>query len=475
MQMRPYAIKTPGDEIMQNQTRLLHRQPAKSYKTAVGCDGVYLIDNDGNRYLDACGGAAVSCLGHGHPKIIAAIKEQLDNLAFAHTGFFSNEPAEALAEFLIKRSPWTSGRAVFVSGGSEAIEAALKITRQIHLERGDPKRYRYIARHLSYHGTTLGALAIGGHTARRAPYLPLIEGGIAGQAVSHIEPCYAYRHQRDGETGEAYGRRAAHALEAEILRVGPENVAAFVAETVVGATAGVVSAAPGYFKEIRRICDQYGVFLILDEVMSGMGRTGTLFACEQEGIEPDMIAIAKGLAAGYQPIGAVLIREDLARAVIEGSGALAHGHTYMAHATACAAAMAVQNVIEDENLLDNVVTQGDRLAGQLRARFGNNPHVGDIRQRGLFIGLELVEDRTSKTPFPAQAGLAERIKSAAMAEGLICYPASGAHDGEKGDHILLAPPYLIEPHHLDIIVDRLESSLDAALKDIKDLHYGPPA
>lgn len=460
---------------MQDQTRLLHREPSKSYKTAVGGEGLYLVDEDGKRYLDASGGAAVSCLGHNHPKVIAAIKNQLDKLAFAHTGFFSNEPAEKLAEFLIERSPWKSGRVIFVSGGSEAIETALKLARQIHLERSEPKRYRLIARHLSYHGTTLGALAIGGHAARRAPYLPLLEGGIVGQAVSHIAPCYAYRHQQEGEGEDAYGRRAAKSLEEEILRLGPESVAAFVAETVVGATAGVVPPARGYFKEIRRICDDYGVLLILDEVMSGMGRTGTLFACAQEGIEPDLIVIAKGLGAGYQPIGAVLVREELADRIIEGSGVLAHGHTYMAHATACAAALAVQSVIEEDNLLENVTTQGNRLAHLLHARFGNNPHIGDIRQRGLFLGVELVEDRASKSPFPSKAGLAARIKSAAMAEGLICYPGSGAHDGEKGDHILIAPPFIVEDQHLGIIVDRLETSINAAIRDIKTANLGSTA
>ncbi len=460
---------------MQDQTRLLHRQPSETYKTAVRGDGLYLIDRDGERYLDASGGAAVSCLGHNHPKVIAAIKGQLNRLAFAHSAFFTNEPAESLAVLLIERSPWPSGRVVFVSGGSEAVEAAIKLARQIHIERGEHKRYRLIARQLSYHGATLGALAVGGHTARRAPYLPLLEGGIAGNAVSHIEPCYAYRHQQEGEAEEDYGKRAAQALEEEILRVGPETVAAFIAETVVGATAGVVPAARGYFKDIRRICDKYGVLLILDEVMCGMSRTGSTFACEQEGIEPDIIAVAKGLGAGYLPIGAVLVREALAERIVEGSGALAHGHTYMAHAAACAAALAVQNVIAEESLLDNVATQGGRLNEMLHARFGNNPNIGDIRQRGLFLGLELVEDRASKTPFPAGARLAARIKSAAMAERLICYPGSGAHDGEKGDHILLAPPFNVGSAHLDMIVDRLESSIETAIGGIKEANLGSAA
>ncbi len=441
-------------------THVLHREPSHGYPMIAGGEGVFLFDSDGKTYLDASGGAAVSCLGHGSQRVIESIKAQLDSIAFAHSGFFSNEPAERLGDFLSKRSPWESARVMFVSGGSEAIEGALKLARQIHVERGEPDRRHFIARSQSYHGATLGTLAVGGHMARRKPYEVLFNGGgVVGHAVSHIPPCYAYRHAQEGETDEAYGKRAAQALEEEILRVGSGNVAAFIAETVSGATLGAVPAASGYFKEIRRICDTYGVLLILDEVMCGCGRTGTLFASEQEGIVPDLIAVAKGLGGGYQPIGAVLVSEDLASVISEGSGSLEHGHTYMAHATACAAALAIQHVIEEDDLLNRVKVQGSLLREKLIQRFGQHAYIGDIRGRGLFIGLELVEDRETKTPFPAGARLAKKIKAAAMSHGLICYPGSGTADGKNGDHILLAPAYIIEDEQIDDLVDRLEKSL----------------
>jgi adenosylmethionine-8-amino-7-oxononanoate aminotransferase len=435
------------------------RHTKAQYPVAVGGEGPYLIDSEGKRYIDASGGAAVSCLGHGHPAVIQAIKDQADKIAYAHSAFFTTEASEALAEHLIKRAPAGLARGYVVSGGSEANGTALKLARQFHLENGEPERSHFIARLQSYHGNTLGALSVGGNAARRAPYQPLLS------PASHVEPCDAYRHQHHDESEEAYGRRAADALEAEIRRVGPQKVAAFIAEPVVGATLGAVPAVAGYFKRIREICDQYGVLLILDEVMCGMGRTGSLFACEQDGIAPDLLTCAKGLGGGYQPIGAVLCSGRIYDTTARGSGAFEHGFTYIGHATACAAALAVQHTIEGENLLDNVKRQGTALREALEARFGNHHHVGDIRGRGLFIGLELVADRASKETFDPALKINAKIKQRAMQEGMVCYPAGGTVDGKRGDHVLLAPAFIVQQPHLDEIVDKLGRAVDSVLAE----------
>jgi len=440
---------------------VLHRHTQMAPPVAVGGEGPYLLDSEGKRYLDASGGAAVSCLGHGHPAVLQAIKAQLDKVAFAHTGFFTSEASERLAEHLVTRAPEGIGRVYYVSGGSEANETAIKLARQYFVEIGQPERRRLIARRQSYHGNTLGALAIGGNAWRREPYKPLLI------ETSHISPCYAYRDKESAESEEDYGQRVADELEAEIQRLGPESVAAFFAEPVVGATAGVVPPVPGYFKRIREICDRHGVLLILDEVMCGMGRTGTLFACEQDGVVPDIVTCAKGLGAGYQPIGAVLLADRIFQAIAEGSSAFQHGFTYIGHPTACAAALAVQQTIERDNLLDNVRKQGAALRSRLEERFGNHHHVGDIRGRGLFIGLELVRDRASKEPFDPALKLNARIKKQAMAHGLVCYPGAGTADGRKGDHVLLAPPFIIDESHVAEIVEKLSAAIEGALADIQ--------
>jgi adenosylmethionine-8-amino-7-oxononanoate aminotransferase len=443
-------------------SHILHRHTKATYPTAVGGAGPYLIDSDGKRYLDASGGAAVSCLGHSHRKVIEAVQKQVGELAFAHTSFFTNRPAETLADHLIARAPEWLSHVYYVTGGSEANEAAIKLARQYHVERGEPQRTHFIARRQSYHGNTIGALSIGASVARRAPFLPLLMAG-----VSHVEPCYAYRHQEAGESDEAYGRRAADALEAEIRKIGEDRVCAFFAETVVGATAGCVPPAPGYFKRIREICDRYGVLLVLDEVMSGMGRTGTLFACEQDGIAPDIVTCAKGLGAGYQPVGAMLLSQEIYDAIAGGSGFFQHGHTYISHATALAGALAVQQAIEEEDLLANVRDKGAKLRRGLEERFGNHHHVGDIRGRGLFIGLELVQDRATKEPFDPSHRLFNRIKAEAMQRGLVCYPGGGTADGKRGDHVLLAPPFVIEDGHVAEIVDKLGGAVDAAIATVQ--------
>ncbi len=417
--------------------------------------GVYLYDKSGKAYLDASGGAAVSSLGHAHPVITAAVKQQLDKIAYAHTSFFTNEPAEQLATALCEQAPKGLEKVYFGCGGSEAVEAALKLARQYHLERGESQREVFVGRLQSYHGNTLGALAVGGNAWRKALFEPLL---IPAQ---HIAPCYAYRYREDGESLADYGLRAANLLEEKLLETGPERVVAFIAEPVVGATAGAITAAPGYFQRIREICDRYGVLLILDEVMCGMGRTGTLFACEQEGIAPDILITAKGLGAGYQPIAAMLVQQKVFDAVASGSGFFQHGHTYMAHATACAAALAVQKVIKDERLLDQVAARSDYLFQGLKIRFEDHPHVGEIRGRGLFIGIELVADKADKTPFAARLPLHQWIKDEAFAAGLICYPMAGTIDGKTGHHVLLAPPFIISEAQCDELLDKLGRALEA--------------
>lgn len=427
---------------------------------AVGGDGCFLIDASGKRYFDGSGGAAVSCLGHSNERVVAAIKAQVERLAFAHTGFFTSEPAEALADLLIAHAPGDLDRVFFVSGGSEAVESAIKLARQYHLERGEGQRRHLIARKQSYHGNTLGALSAGGNEWRRAQFAPLLT------EMSHIDACYEYAERREGESLEAYGHRTADALEEEILRLGPETVMGFIAEPVVGATLGAVPAPPGYFARIREICDKYGVLLILDEVMCGMGRTGHLFACEAEGIAPDILCIAKGLGAGYQPIGAMLCSKAIYDAIAGGSGFFQHGHTYLGHPVAAAAGLAVLQELLDRDLVAQVQARGAYFETALRARFAQHPHVGDIRGRGLFWGIEFVAERDGKTPFDPALGVAGKLKKAAFDEGLVCYPMAGTRDGRQGDHVLLAPPFIASEAELDGALDALGRAVERVLASV---------
>lgn len=445
---------------MSQSTHVFHRQLAKRPPVAVSGQGIWLRDAEGRSYIDASGGAAVSCLGHGHPDVIAAMHRQIDQLAYAHTSFFTTEVAEQLADLLVGSAPAGMSHVYFVSGGSEAVEAALKMARQYFVEIGQPQRRHFIARRQSYHGNTLGALAVGGNEWRREQFRPLLID------VTHVSPCYEYRGRLPDETPEAYGQRLVAELARTIEELGPDKVMAFVAETVGGATAGVLTPVPGYFKGIRDLCDRHGILLILDEVMCGMGRTGTLHACEQEGVVPDLLTVAKGLGGGYQPIGAVLAQGRIVEAMRQGSGLFQHGHTYLGHAVACAAALAVQQVIQRDHLLTQVRDRGAYLASRLRDELGDHPHVGDIRGRGLFWGLELVQDRANRQWFEPSLKLHARLKSAAMEEGLMIYPMGGTVDGRCGDHVLLAPPFISSEGEVDQIVTRLRRSLDRVVSDI---------
>jgi adenosylmethionine-8-amino-7-oxononanoate aminotransferase len=441
-------------------SRVLHRSGAIP-PVATSGQGIYLHTADGRSIIDASGGAAVACLGHGNQRVAEAIGRQSAAMAYAHTGTFSNQPAEDLADIILDGEPGGLTRAWFCSSGSEGNEAAIKLARQYFLEIGQPQRTRTIARRQSYHGTTLGALAAGGNMMRREYYEPILS-----QAHSLVSPCFPYRFQHDGETDAQYLDRLTNELDQEFQRVGPDTVTAFLAEPVVGATTGCVTALPGYFQRVRAICDKYGALLILDEVMCGMGRTGTMHAWEQEGVTPDIQVIAKGLGGGYQPIGGILIADRIVKALANGSGGFLHGQTYQAHPVACAAALEVQRIIREDKLVENVAAMGKRLESALQDRFGNHRHVGDIRGRGLFWALEFVTDRATKAVFDPALKLNERVKAQGIARGLAGYPMGGTIDGKQGDHFIIAPPYIITASDIDTIVDRLGDAVDAALASV---------
>jgi adenosylmethionine-8-amino-7-oxononanoate aminotransferase len=442
-------------------TKILHRSLRGQLPAAVSGKGITLTDRDGKVYLDASGGAAVSCLGHQHPEVIAALHAQLDKVAYAHTSFFTTEVAEELAEVLVADAPRGIGHVYMVSGGSEAMEAALKLARQYFVETGEPDRSVFIGRRQSYHGNTLGALAVGGNEWRRKQFAPLLV------EVGRVSPCYEYRDRRADETAEQYGARLAAELEAKIQEIGPKRVIAFVAEPVVGATLGAVPPVRGYFQRVREVCDRHGILLIADEVMCGMGRTGTLHALEQDGVAPDLQAIAKGLGGGFQPVGAVLVSTKIVDALRKGSGMFQHGHTYIGHAAGAAAALAVQRVIKRDGLLDKVRTDGAYFEKSLRRALEPQQHVGDIRGRGFFWGIELVEDRSTKKTFDPAARLHAKVKAEAMQRGLMCYPMGGTIDGVRGDHVLLAPPFIATRSELDQIVERTAAAIHSGTASLK--------
>lgn len=442
-------------------SHLVHRSLRSDPPLAVSGQGIYLRDAAGHMIIDGSGGAAVACLGHSHAQVIAAMKAQIDTLCYAHTSLFSCESAERLADKLVGHAPGGLTHAYFCSSGSEGNEAALKMARQYFLEIGQPQRRHFIARRQSYHGNTLGALAAGGNAMRRAPYAPILS-----DAFSHVSPCYAYRDRADNESDADYVARLAAELEAEFQRLGPDTVIAFIAETVVGATLGCVGGVPGYFEAMRAVCDRHGALLILDEVMSGVGRCGTMHAWEQEGIYPDIQVIAKGLGGGYQPIGGILVHGRVIEGLNSGSGSFMHGHTYQAHPVACAAALAVQEVIEQDGLIANVQAMGRLLEQRLTERLGNHRNIGDIRGRGLFWAVEFVTDRATKTPFDPKLKLNERVKREAFDRGLACYPMGGTIDGKLGDHAILAPPYIVDAAQIDLIVARFGDAIDAAIAGI---------
>ncbi|TWI66244.1 hypothetical protein IP91_02056 [Pseudoduganella lurida] len=442
-------------------THLIHRNLRHTPPVAVSAFGMYMRDSAGKTYLDASGGAAVSSLGHSHPDVLAAMQAQMKSASYAHSGFFTTDVAEELAHRLATDAPGDLNHVYLVSGGSEAIEAALKLARQYFVEGGEPQRRVFIARRQSYHGNTLGALALGGNEARRRQFELLL------MDVARVAPCYEYRDRPAGQDLQDYTAGLLAELEERIIEAGPQNVIGFCAEPVVGATLGAVPATPGYFKGVRALCDRYGILFIADEVMCGMGRTGTLYAIEQDGVVPDLVALGKGLAAGYQPVGAVLARDHVVERVRNGSGVFQHGHTYNAHPVAAAAALAVQKVIRRDCLLGAVTVRGATFRRMLRDAFGAHRNVGDIRGRGLFVGLELVQDRDTKRPFDPDLKLHAAVKEQAMACGLMVYPMGGTIDGRRGDHILLAPPFIATEADLAEVVTRLSDAVARALVAVR--------
>lgn len=436
---------------------IIQRNVSNVPEVAVGGSGIRLRLANGQHVIDGSGGPAVACIGHGNERVADAIGRQARQMAYVHSTFYTSEPAERLADLLLSHRPGGLTHAFFVSSGSEAVEAAIKLARQYFVECGQPRRTRFIARRQSFHGVTLGALSLGGHVGRRAHFEPLLAGNI-----SRVSPCFPYRYQNN-ETDSEYVDRLAAELEQEIQRVGPETVAAFFAETIVGATAGCVTATPGYFREIRKVCDRHGILLVLDEVMCGMGRSGTLHAWEQEDVAPDIQVIGKGLGGGYQPIGAVLASDKVVEALRSGSAEFVHGQTYQAHPVACAGALEVQRIIAEEDLVSNAARMGEKLDSMLKERFGAHDNVGDIRGRGLFRALEFVSDRETRAPCEASKKVAYHVRRAALDCGLIIYPSGGTVDGSVGDHVIVAPPFNVIEDELDEIVTRLGKAIDLVL------------
>jgi len=424
--------------------------------------GIYVYDTSGKRYLDASGGPAVYCLGHGHPEVTEAIVRQLERIAHGYRYTFTSDALEELRELITRACGGTRGAAarldamVFVSGGSEAVESALKVALQYHSARGEMARRRFIARRRSWHGNTLGALAVSDFLDRRAPFEgALVEASFVPQVSTYRPPA--------GVAPEALAAHAAAELEAEILRVGPERIAAFIFEPVVGAAGGAVTPPPGYARRVRELCDRYGVLLIADEVMCGAGRTGTWRALEQDGVVPDIMAVAKGLAGGYLPLGATIYSHAVAAVLEAVDGGPLTGHTFSGHTAACAAGVAVQSIIARDHLLERVHTAGAQFQAALRAALARHEAVGDVRGRGFLIGVELVADRATRAPFPAGRALAETIGQCAFEDGLICYACGGNVDGIEGDVVLLAPPYIATDAELEEIIERFSGALGRAL------------
>ncbi len=438
---------------------VFYRGVTNTYPMAVKAEGMYVFDKTGKQYLDMCGGAAVSCLGHSHPRVVEALCQQIGTMAFAHTSFFSNEPQEQLAQALADKFGEPGAKVYFTSGGSEANEAALKLAWQYWRAKGQGTKKKIISRMHSYHGNTLGTLSASGNLPRRR----VMDNVLIDWP--RIPPCYAYRYRQDNESLDYYALRAANTLEAIIQTEGADTIAAFIVEPVVGASLGVVSSEPGYFKRIREICDTHHILLIADEIMCGSGRTGTYFAHEQDGFLPDIVTIAKGIAGGYQPLAATLARAKIHQTFIETGKGFDHGHTYVGHASACAAGLAVINTIDDEDLLQNVNAMGALLQEKLVSAFADHPHIGDIRGRGLFRGIEIVADKDSKAPFADEMKITGRLKQTAMKHGLMCYPGGGSVRDNLGSHILLAPPYIVQPDHIDQLVDKLGQVFAEILND----------
>jgi len=446
---------------------ILHRTPWQP-PVAESAQGIYITLEDGTRLIDAVGGAAVACIGNSHPKVMQAIKDQVDKVSYVYNMQLSNQPAETLAKKLVDTSGGAFTLCGFASGGSEAMESVLKLARQYVYETGQSQRNKFIGRHLSFHGNTLTTLSCAYHPIRRAPYADILDD----KHFYHVSPAYAKRFQKHDETEEQYVERLRQELEDKFLELGPETVIGFVAETVVGATTGVVAAPKGYFKAMKTVCDKFGALFILDEVMSGMGRMGTLHAWESfgDGIAPDIQAVAKGLGGGYASIGAILMSEKVVAGIRDHSGLWKHGHTYQAHPLACAASLAVQNVIEEENLLENIRIQGAYLGKLLQERFTSPnslalPYTFDVRGGGGFWAVEF-DFSDNAVDFKGEP-FAMLVQARALRNGLIVMGMVGGAnlEGTKGDHIILAPAYNVTKEDVEKIIDIFVNSVEEILRE----------
>ncbi|KAJ5090249.1 hypothetical protein N7532_008933 [Penicillium argentinense] len=441
---------------------VLYHQLRQKPLNIVGGKGSYLISDEGLEILDATCGAAVSCLGHSDKRVHEAIMDQLQKIPYCYSLYFTNSAAENLSRILVESTGGKMSRVFISSSGTEAVEASVKMAMQYfrELPTPQPQRVKFISRKQSYHGNTLGSLAVGHHVARRAIY-----ESILTKNVTHVSQCYPYRDMKAGESVEAYIGRLAMELEDEFQRLGPDTVCAFVAETMAGATLGCQPALPGYLKAMKEVCERHGALFILDEVMSGMGRTGTLHAWEQEGVVPDLQTIAKGLGAGYAPIAGLLVNKRVVDTLTRGTGAFAHSQTYQGHPVSCAAAYKVQQIIQEDNLLPNVRVMGEYLGSLLREKLGGHPHVGDIRGRGLFWAMEFVRNRETKESYPPSQKIAWTLHTTGLKpqHAISLMPGNGGADGVNGDHICLAPPYNTTKEEIEMIVERTVNVIQEVL------------
>ncbi|CAG8417342.1 unnamed protein product [Penicillium salamii] len=448
-------------------------EPAYLYKNVVhdasispvkSAKGIYITLENGQQILDATGGAAVSAIGHGVDRVKKAIVAQLDQVEYAHPGFFPNAPAIELADMLVRSTGGKLSRACILGSGSEAVEAAMKLCQQYFAEKSpNSARRNFISRNGSWHGCTLGALALGDLKVRKTQFQSILPTN-----VSHVSACDKYHGLRDGEDLDAYVARLAQELDDEFQRLGPDTVCAFFLEPMVGTALGCVTAVPGYLQAMRDVCDRYGALLVFDEIMCGMGRTGIMHAWQEEGVVPDVQLVGKGLAAGYGTISGLLVGDRVVNGLREGGGFFVHGQTYQSHPLGCAAAVEVQTIIKENNLVENCRIMGAYLEEQLRLRLGDHPHVWDIRGRGLFWAVELMEDKATKTPFDSKLGLSKRIQTRGLEKGydMCLFAATGAVDGWNGDHFLLAPPYIVDKQDVDEIVNRLVKIIDSVFADV---------
>jgi adenosylmethionine-8-amino-7-oxononanoate aminotransferase len=421
-----------------------------------GSEGIYLIDADGKRYIDASGGPVLVNIGYGVAEVIQAMTGQATAAAYLHATMFTSQALEEYSAALAEVTPLENPRFFYLDSGSEAVETAIKFARQVQVDRGQAQRYVVISRWHSYHGTTLGALALSGRPALRQLYQPMM------QPTPHIEPPYCYRCPFN-LTYPACGVRCAHALEDAIKINGPETISAFIAEPISGASLAAAVPPPEYWPLLREICDHYGLLLIADEVMTGFGRAGLWFAITAWGVEPDIITMAKGAGGGYFPLSIVAVKTEDVKTIRAGQGDFVHGGTFSHHPVGAAVGLAVLRYLQEHHLVEASRVQGEKLRQKLRAALGDHPHIGDIRGQGLMWGLEFVADRTTKQPFPAGRGVAKKIGDAAFERGLIVYPSSGNADGLAGDQVMIAPPFIVTDEQLDEIVGLLEQAIGAVV------------